>query len=411
MDTSPSYFTYDYVVARIRRRWPALFGLARSLSEGLKATSGKGFEGSASPRGLLFRAPRTVVERLIGAEPYMKVENAIDNVRAALEYLAAEEGLVTVFKMPTMAADVPPDRFREVRAEAGSVPRGHLRNMRRARNPLLRAPGGGHGRGFRGAARRGRPAFDAGDARLGRVSYRRDDPGADGRETARLIWPCRRGSLVPGGAPVVPQMPSCTLFAMAGQARTVMLLGSSGMTWTDTGPSGTLPKLLEAELSRRVPGVVWLCDGVEIPPARNMAARVRAEVESHRPAVVVLGPSGSYYTYDSVIARVRRRWPRLFGLSKSLGEGLKAASGSGIQGSSSPRGLLFRAPQALAARVIGAEPYMKVEHAIANAREALEYAAAQEGLVRSSSCQPPRTKCRPIGPRSIKRVSTSSRRR
>ena len=71
---------------------------------------------------------------------------------------------------------------------------------------------------------------------------------------------------------------------MAGETHTVLMLGSSGMVFTDTGPSGTLPKLLEAELSRRVPNSSWLCDSEEIPPARDLPRRVRAAVEARRPA-------------------------------------------------------------------------------------------------------------------------------
>jgi len=164
-------------------------------------------------------------------------------------------------------------------------------------------------------------------------------------------------------------------------ARTVLLLGSSGMVYTDTGSDGSLPNLLAAELTQRTPSATWIGCAVEIPPARDMASRVAEAVQKHRPDAVVLATSASYVTYDYIVARVRRRWPRLFGAVRALSSGLKALSGPGFEGSSTARGWLFRAPRWFALQVVGEEPYMRVAHAGSNVRAALDYLADQAGLV------------------------------
>jgi hypothetical protein len=168
---------------------------------------------------------------------------------------------------------------------------------------------------------------------------------------------------------------------------TALMLGSSAVTWSDGGPERSMPKLLEAELSRRMPDAGWSCRGEEIPPGRDLRERVSASVEAARPSVVALDASASYFTYDYVVARIWRSWPWLFGASRSFGGALKAAFGHGFEGSRSRRGWLFQLPRSLAVRVIGAEPYMNVEHASTNMRDALEYLAGRQAMV--SICKLP----------------------
>jgi hypothetical protein len=153
------------------------------------------------------------------------------------------------------------------------------------------------------------------------------------------------------------------------------------MLFSDTGPSGVMSSLLRAELDTGAPACEWTCESVEIPPARDMPERVAAAVDEKKPAAVVMSFSASYFTYDFVIARVRRRWPRLYGLTQALTRELRDAAGGGWSGGQSVRGLLYRAPRWLGARLIGAEPFMKVEHAAANACAALSYLAAREEIV------------------------------
>jgi hypothetical protein len=152
------------------------------------------------------------------------------------------------------------------------------------------------------------------------------------------------------------------------------------MTFSDSGPEKALPSLLERELKEALPSFDWLVLGEEMPPTRDLHARVAARVEQHEAAVVVLAVSASYFTYDYVAARVRRRWPWLYGLTRTSGDRMRSAAGGGHEG----RGTfawVYRLPRRLAEFVIGAEPYMKVEHAVANTAAALSYLSAKHGLV------------------------------
>jgi hypothetical protein len=161
----------------------------------------------------------------------------------------------------------------------------------------------------------------------------------------------------------------------------VLLLGSSGLTHTDSGPSGAPSALLAAELKHRAPGVEWVCDAATVAPTRNMADRVAAVVERERPDVVLLAPAGTYFTYDYVVVRLRRIAPRLYDRALWLSRRMKRWAGGGFEGSKSPRGWIFRLPRWLGARLLGMEPHMKVEHAIENTSEALGYLVKQEDVV------------------------------
>jgi hypothetical protein len=172
----------------------------------------------------------------------------------------------------------------------------------------------------------------------------------------------------------------------------VLLLGASGMLFSDAGPEATLGALLQRELSSRRGEVDWRCFAEEIPPARDMAARVAAAVEHRPPAAVVLAISASYFTYDYVVARVRRRWPRLYPLARRLTGETQRVAGAGIQGSDSLRGELFRLPRRFATAVVGAEPYMKVEHAVENTVAALDVLRGLPGVI--TLCDLPRMNTR-----------------
>jgi hypothetical protein len=117
-----------------------------------------------------------------------------------------------------------------------------------------------------------------------------------------------------------------------------------------------------------------------MPPTRDLPEKVAAVVEREEPVAAILGFSSSYFVYESVLARVRRRSPFLYEAARPWVARLKDASGPGLAGGSSARGLLFRAPHAIAERLIGAEPFMKLEHAIANARGAMLWLGTHPGL-------------------------------
>lgn len=161
----------------------------------------------------------------------------------------------------------------------------------------------------------------------------------------------------------------------------VLLIGSSGVTFSESGPADTLAGLLERELTRRAPEAEWECLCFEASPTRNMADVVSATVEREAGDVVLLAPASSYFTYEYVVVRLRRISPRLYARTVAWTTWLKRMAGGGLEGSASPRGWLFRAPRWVGARVLGMEPRMKVEYAIENTTAALRWLVKQESVV------------------------------
>src|SRR5262249_3194234 len=80
-------FADDFVVYRIRELWPPAFQASLWLSRTVKAIAGGGGEGSRSPRGTLFRLPRRLGIKLIGAAPIYRMEAALGYARECVEAL------------------------------------------------------------------------------------------------------------------------------------------------------------------------------------------------------------------------------------------------------------------------------------------------------------------------------------
>lgn len=73
-----------------------------------------------------------------------------------------------------------------------------------------------------------------------------------------------------------------------------------------------------------------------------------------------------------VVNRIRERWPALYNSSTVVADFLNKLAGGGPEGSSGIRGLVFRGPRCLLARVIGVAPALRVQAAPAVVREALD---------------------------------------
>ena len=93
-------FTYEFVVNRVRRRWPVLYRPVLALSQTMKRVAGGESEPQTSPRSLIYRIPEAVALRLIGGETSITVEHAIENTTAALEALAQLEDTAVIVRLP-----------------------------------------------------------------------------------------------------------------------------------------------------------------------------------------------------------------------------------------------------------------------------------------------------------------------
>jgi hypothetical protein len=93
-------FTYEFVVNRLRRRWPWVYQPALKFTQWLKAASGGAGEDSAGARALIYRVPEEIALRLIGGEPYVPVERAIENATETIEAFVRLEEMPFIVRQP-----------------------------------------------------------------------------------------------------------------------------------------------------------------------------------------------------------------------------------------------------------------------------------------------------------------------
>jgi hypothetical protein len=110
-----STFAEHKVEYSLRRRSRTLARLLRRASGSALGAAGGGTEGSASPRGLLFRLPRGLARRILGAAPLVQPEVALEAVRTTIAALHRERrGTCLV----VLSAGAPQTRERAERAAA-----------------------------------------------------------------------------------------------------------------------------------------------------------------------------------------------------------------------------------------------------------------------------------------------------
>ncbi len=104
----------DYVVYRIRERWPSLYRPAVRISRWLNDLAGGGPRGARRFRGWIFRAPRWLLANAIGVAPAMRVDEAVESVRQTLDMLGRREDLQVVYSlpMPTVPPNIPAQEAR-----------------------------------------------------------------------------------------------------------------------------------------------------------------------------------------------------------------------------------------------------------------------------------------------------------
>lgn len=113
LKVSSMHFARSDVINVLRRKAPFLFRPARSFAQWLRdVVGGGGPRGAETPRGWLYRAPRWVVERLIGSEPTITVEDAIEVIGDTVDELLKIEDLHVLVGIPS-------DSSRRGETEAG----------------------------------------------------------------------------------------------------------------------------------------------------------------------------------------------------------------------------------------------------------------------------------------------------
>lgn len=100
MHVSSIHFARNDVINALARKVPFLFKPARAFAQWLRDVSGGGPRGARSPRGWLYRAPRWLVERLVGSEPTLSLEDALDVVCDTTDRLMKVEDLHILVGLP-----------------------------------------------------------------------------------------------------------------------------------------------------------------------------------------------------------------------------------------------------------------------------------------------------------------------
>ncbi len=126
----------DYVVYRVRERWPGLYRASVSLSQWLLDVGGGGPQGAPWLRGWVFRGPRWLMTKLIGVAPSIRVDEAVQCVRETLDGLLRIEDLHVIYFLPSGA--VPPNiPAAEASRRSGAFAQGVSSYCRERRIPWL----------------------------------------------------------------------------------------------------------------------------------------------------------------------------------------------------------------------------------------------------------------------------------
>jgi hypothetical protein len=136
-------------------------------------------------------------------------------------------------------------------------------------------------------------------------------------------------------------------------SRTILILGSSDVEFSDCGPDGNLAGLVRSMLVESAPAVDWQVPCALLYPTNRMTERALRFVDETKPAVLNLVLGSNTFSEESVLFSIRRRYRPLFPLAEKLSHGAKDAAGGGAEGGTGLRGALFRAPRAAARLVFG----------------------------------------------------------
>jgi len=157
----------------------------------------------------------------------------------------------------------------------------------------------------------------------------------------------------------------------------LLVLGSSDITFTDTGEAGTVPAKIKAELRRRFPATTWDLDSALLYPTERMAEFAASHIDRFQPDAIFLSMGTNTFVERSVVHSLRRRLPILYPIASRLSRTAKAIGGGRAEGSPGPWGVLFRAPRSLGRLVLGTAPLIDPEVALKATAETFEMLAGR----------------------------------
>ncbi len=176
----------------------------------------------------------------------------------------------------------------------------------------------------------------------------------------------------------------------------VVVAGHSNIRFTEPGTDSDAVTLLQKSLSAMAPATDWECVPCYIRMGSGVAQRLTEIVDELRPDVVVLCLTGTGFAYDFVTTHLHRRWRRLYKPALRTAKWLKRTANLS-ETEFLPRKLLFQLPDEVAYRLLGGEPVLKVESAVAQATAAIDALVRYEDVV--SLCRLPGVTMRVSGKR------------
>jgi len=212
--------------------------------------------------------------------------------------------------------------------------------------------------------------------------------GGEGLPASRLLPPLPVSQLARLHAPPLSQPAPCASLGRKSRlsrcalrdSYSVLLLGPSNTSFSETSPGEAMPNLIEAELSARAPEVRWQCRSERLFFGDSMARRAVSVVRRQRPDLVILVFASPAFSMYAVVYRLQQSARWLYRPTLKAAQMLKAFAGGAAEGSPGLRGQIFRIPRYLAARVFGLTTVTTVDDAITSTREALDSLLREEDL-------------------------------
>ncbi len=159
---------------------------------------------------------------------------------------------------------------------------------------------------------------------------------------------------------------------MSADSLSVLLLGSSTFTFTETDRRSTLPAFVEEALSVRDSSVSWRCYGQTAFETENVVEKALAYARRYHADAVIYDVSTFRFLHEAVIYRVRNRWPRAYPAVLKLSELAMRAGDGTFNGTRNLRGAIFRLPKRVAQAMIGADVDQPLDVSVQRATEAID---------------------------------------
>ncbi len=164
------------------------------------------------------------------------------------------------------------------------------------------------------------------------------------------------------------------------ESRSVLLLGTSNILFTESGEEGRSVNLLREALTKLRPDIVWATHGQMSSPSAEMAARVRQAVETHRPDLIFFEASAHSIHHEYVLWSVQEKYAWLYPAARYIDKGLFRLAGGPHDRDDTPRRWVYKVPRGIASRVFGKSNKRGAEESLRHLTATLDYLLSLEEI-------------------------------